>query len=604
MSVWENFPNTARAMLYMDLLSTANRMDAAPQRRGPFRPGGASAVRGLPLGNLNLQPAITADLLRGPDIQPVRNFIQQVQNLPGVTQEGLRTGLMAFEQMDPSFKISKENFVKELLPSSYDIVDLKGAAQDNQHVIDQAEEDFNDDPSPIGKVIGLEGRELEAWSSAVLQHVNDFDSFPKPVKKALAKQGIENAKDYETQYDDAYREAIENFVQDYNEYNFRSDDESGYTYANVQRLVEPDMGNQYGEFGVAHPDQQGTYHHFDLAPEGVIGHFRGTYNPADPIVIDVADFPPSSKRRKLENQTFETKPNSYVIEEIQSDAQKIAAQTGHLHQVHGVLFKAAIQKALELGATTVYLPTASVIASSRDPFDNNGQYIQHAQHVKKFAPIYDQAIVKEGLKPLLKIPGVTSTMVNGYHEISFTPEAIERILYGQGQAVPGYKDGGQVSYPSAVNARHEAITRAQEMYPNTQGQDDQADVARHMLASGYISQAFGPTVAKSLGYLHEFKEAPFRTAGSWLGLSKPRYDYEMDVHNNALGADLAQKAKDRFEFEKMVQQSIQQGTTSTQPGRARLMTPDQAKVGREALKYANGGTVSNKDKIAVLLRSK
>ena len=161
-----------------------------------------------------------------------------------------------------------------------------------------------------------------------------------------------------------------------------------------------------------------------------------------------------------------------------------------------------------------------------------------------------------------------------------------------GQTIPGYRDGGKVEYPPFYRASNQAITRAQEMYPSTVAQDDQADAARHMLASGYMSQSFGPTIAKGLGYLHEFKEAPIRTAGNWLGLSKPRYDYEMDVHNNALGIELAQKARDRLEFEKMVQDALRQSTTTTQSGRPRVMTPEQASEGRDALKYANGGTVS------------
>jgi hypothetical protein len=162
-----------------------------------------------------------------------------------------------------------------------------------------------------------------------------------------------------------------------------------------------------------------------------------------------------------------------------------------------------------------------------------------------------------------------------------------------GGQIRGYKDGGKVEdYPSFYRASNQAITRAESMYPNVVGQDDQADAARHMLASGYMSQSFGPTVAKGLGYLHEFKEAPLRTAGYALGISKPRYDYEMDVHNNALGIELAQKAKSRPEFESMVQDAIRRGTTTTQPGLPRLMTPEQAKEGRNALKYANGGTVS------------
>ena len=126
----------------------------------------------------------------------------------------------------------------------------------------------------------------------------------------------------------------------------------------------------------------------------------------------------------------------------------------------------------------------------------------------------------------------------------------------------------------------------------SRGQDDPADAARHMLASGYMAQSLGPTIAKGLGWLHEFKEAPIRTAGHALGLSNPRYDYEMDMHNNALGVELAQKAKNRTDFEQMVKNAIAKGTTATTPGRVRLMTPEQAEAGRGKLKYANGGTVS------------
>ena len=80
----------------------------------------------------------------------------------------------------------------------------------------------------------------------------------------------------------------------------------------------------------------------------------------------------------------------------------------------------------------------------------------------KFKPIYDQAIVKEGLKPLLKIPGVTSKLVSDgdYHEISFTPEAKEHILNGPGQTIPGYKKGGRVhQFPSVEQMKNELMMR-------------------------------------------------------------------------------------------------------------------------------------------------
>jgi hypothetical protein len=96
------------------------------------------------------------------------------------------------------------------------------------------------------------------------------------------------------------------------------------------------------------------------------------------------------------------------------------------------MFKAAVQHALENGADTVYYPSASEIAGVRN------------KPASAYAPIYDQQVVKEGLKPLLRIPGVSARMLGGYHEIDFTPEAKDFILKGEGQAVPGYAQGGAV----------------------------------------------------------------------------------------------------------------------------------------------------------------
>lgn len=192
-------------------------------------------------------------------------------------------------------------------------------------------------------------------------------------------------------------------------------------------------------------------------------------------------------------------------------------------------------------------------------------------------------------------------------------EQLARLLQmriNEDQARPrNFKDGGSVKYPNIIKSQNEAITRAQEMYPRAWERDDEADAARHMLAAGYASKSLSPGIAKALGWLHEAKEAPFRTIGHALGISKPRYDYEMDMHNNALGVELAQRAKDRAEFERLVQDSIRQGTTSTQPGRVRLMTPKQAEEGISALKYANGGTVQRNPSVdemryELMMRSK
>lgn len=173
----------------------------------------------------------------------------------------------------------------------------------------------------------------------------------------------------------------------------------------------------------------------------------------------------------------------------------------------------------------------------------------------------------------------------------------------------GFQEGGSVRYPNFIDAQNVAIQRSQQMNPRVDETDTEADAARHMLASGYMAKSFNPTIAKGLGWLHEAKEAPFRTIGHALGLSNPRYDYEMDMHNNALGIELSKKAKDRADFERMVQESLKQSATTTTPGRPRVMTQKQAIEGTAALKYANGGTVPQPQsldamKYELMMRSK
>ena len=451
MGFWENFSDVQREWLARNIEEyigdnpppNTPPPEEPPQRRGPFRPGGASAVRGVPLGNLNIQPSITAEAFKGPDRQPLSNFLQQVKSMPGVTQEGLKTGLMAFENMDPSRQMTKAEFARELLPSSYDIVDLANSSNRNEHDLEYLDDHLDDDD-----VIDQfkETHDIPENLYDDISTDSQYEDLSGKLQKHLAKKGIRNEEEFNNAIAAVRREIVEAQYETYLAENYPGEDITGdpYQYRTTQRLALDSEGDEYSEFGVTHPDQSGRYTHYPQAPEGVIGHVRGTYNP-DGLEVKTTDA-----------DIFTTKSNSYVIEEIQSDAQKNSQQVAHLHQVHGVLFKAAIQKALELGADTVYLPTAKVIASERPSVegwearpDDRGLTMQvpiRKDTTSKFKPIYDQAIVKEGLKPLLKIPGVTSKLVSDgdYHEISFTPEAKEYILNGPGQTIPGYKKGGRI----------------------------------------------------------------------------------------------------------------------------------------------------------------
>jgi hypothetical protein len=156
----------------------------------------------------------------------------------------------------------------------------------------------------------------------------------------------------------------------------------------------------------------------------------------------------------------------------------------------------------------------------------------------------------------------------------------------------GYAEGGPVRAgeglpdPTLMNLRLYSETVAQEMFPNERD-NAKRDAARHMLASALAAQKTSPGIADFLGKAYEFKEAPFRTAGHWMGLSEPRSDYPTDVHNNALGIQLGKDTRSLQELLDSVEREAKRGTPATQKGRASLK-PDTVK----ATRYAEGGSVS------------
>jgi hypothetical protein len=157
----------------------------------------------------------------------------------------------------------------------------------------------------------------------------------------------------------------------------------------------------------------------------------------------------------------------------------------------------------------------------------------------------------------------------------------------------GYAEGGSVTRageglpdPSLMNLTLYADTVSREMFPNERD-NPKRDAARHMIASAIAAQKTNPTIAGLLGKAHELKEAPFRTAGHWMGLSEPRADYSTDVHNNDIGIQLGRDTRSLQELLDSVEREAKRGTPVTQKGRASLK-PDAVSKTR----YAAGGMVA------------
>ena len=408
---------------------------------------------GRPKGNLNLRPNIDPVTLKGAEVQDIDSLINQLRGRPGVTKEGLE---QVAKQFQPGERVSLAQFGERLPRSEYNMVDLLDAADDaDAHLYEEAmrwvDEDSREVYGRLAETLGLDyskGSELEdilnGGTSLADEDVVDHlrDTFG-------AQSGREIQDLLNEQFIQVHNEAIEQTVdqmRDMQGFN----DLGGYEYRKYQRLV-PDTDQSlpgYFEMGVEHPSikdldfESSDYRggHYPNVPY-LAGHVRGTMNPKSLLSgvteyrgdnpLTPQDLISGSGRRFF---GFTPKPNSAVIEELQSDVAKEFGNQGALHQIHGTLFKGALQKALEQGADTVYLPTSKAIGIARfaDP--------------SKYAPIYDKEVIKYGLNPLREIPGVEINPIEDmYHEITVTPEARERILKGAGQKAPGYAEGGLVS---------------------------------------------------------------------------------------------------------------------------------------------------------------
>jgi hypothetical protein len=147
-----------------------------------------------------------------------------------------------------------------------------------------------------------------------------------------------------------------------------------------------------------------------------------------------------------------------------------------------------------------------------------------------------------------------------------------------------FKDGGEakkagaesVEEPSIFGVTDYATKASARMFPEQMGQDDQRDAARHMLAAAILAKKTGPGTAEFLGKMHERTSNP-ESFFSMFGIGKPRDDYEMDVHNNKLGAELAARSTSQAELEKLVRAMALQAQNKQVEGKPWTMSKEQMK---------------------------
>jgi hypothetical protein len=153
----------------------------------------------------------------------------------------------------------------------------------------------------------------------------------------------------------------------------------------------------------------------------------------------------------------------------------------------------------------------------------------------------------------------------------------------------GYAEGGAVKSDFFIDPSSYAQSRSKQMFPKQKNEWTQQDAARHMLASGMMAQKFGPTVAKIAGLAHEHGNAPVKTIGYMLGIGKMPPDYDQDLHNNALGVQLAKDAASQEDLESRIQAILNSATKQPTPGKPWIGRPN---IPAQMSDYAKGGRVS------------
>lgn len=88
-----------------------------------------------------------------------------------------------------------------------------------------------------------------------------------------------------------------------------------------------------------------------------------------------------------------------------------------------------------------------------------------------------------------------------------------------------------------------------------------------MLAAGTMARKYGPTVADLAGKAHEYSTSPLRALMTLIGRGQMPPDYEQDMHNNALGIELARRAKSQRELEDLIQSAAERPATTRTEGR-------------------------------------
>lgn len=119
-----------------------------------------------------------------------------------------------------------------------------------------------------------------------------------------------------------------------------------------------------------------------------------------------------------------------------------------------------------------------------------------------------------------------------------------------------------VKWPNFFQSRNIALDKAKQAYGPTEEHNARGDAFRHIVWQALLAKQYGDVTAKGMGDYHE---APIPAWMGGAGLDPDKDETSMDQFNNAIGREIASKAKTEEDIYRLAKEYVDSGKAKYMP---------------------------------------
>ena len=113
-----------------------------------------------------------------------------------------------------------------------------------------------------------------------------------------------------------------------------------------------------------------------------------------------------------------------------------------------------------------------------------------------------------------------------------------------------------VKWPNFFQSRNIALDKAKQAYDSTEEHNMRGDAYRHIVWQALLAKQYGDKTAKGMGDYHE---APIPAWMGGAGINPNPNETKMDQFNNAIGREIAAKAKTEADIYRLAKEYVDSG---------------------------------------------